>query len=106
MTRYLTAEELLTLVAAALRERVLPDCGSAARGQVWAAIGILENLATRVEQRTAAEPEIDPRSLLAELETAEGWERVADAVRRTEDYERGLRRPTYFGEIFRREGDS
>jgi hypothetical protein len=118
--RYLSPEELLLLVAEALRERVVPDCGPAARGQTWAAIGILENLATRVQERDpdagvdarspdaelkagSSDAEFSERAALAELETAEGWRRAAEAVRRREARERELRRPTYFGEIFRRD---
>jgi hypothetical protein len=44
--RYLAPAELLEAVAAALREVVLPDCASRhVAGQLWAAIGILDNLA-------------------------------------------------------------
>jgi hypothetical protein len=53
--RYLVPAELLEAVAATLREEVIPDCASRhVIGQLWAAIGILENLATRVEENAAA----------------------------------------------------
>lgn len=53
--RYLAPAELLEAVAATLREEVIPDCASRrVAGQLWAAIGILENLATRVEENAAA----------------------------------------------------
>jgi len=103
--RYLSPEELLLLVAAALRERVVPDCGPESRGQVWAAIGILENVAARVQERPLDGHEPDDRALLADLDTTGGWDRTAAVVRRREAEEQRLRRPTNFGEIFRREGD-
>jgi hypothetical protein len=101
--RYLEPDELLLLVAAALRDRVVPDCGPAARGQTWAAIGILENLATRIAETSPSGE--DDLALSAGLETPEGWQRALDVVRRREARERELRRPTYFGEIFRRDAD-
>jgi hypothetical protein len=53
--RYLLPAELLEAVAATLREEVIPACASRpVAGQLWAAIGILENLASRVEENVEA----------------------------------------------------
>lgn len=52
--RYSEPGDLLSAVSEVLRHVVLPDCSSrTARGQLWAAIGILDNLATRTELRPA-----------------------------------------------------
>jgi len=99
--RYLEPDELLRLVASALRERVVPDCGDEARPQVWAAIGLLENLATRVIERPGAGDE--DAVVLDDLDTADGWRRAVEAARGREIADRALRRPTNFGEIFRRD---
>jgi hypothetical protein len=100
--RYLEPDELLRLVAAALRERVAPDCGPQARGQVWAAIGLLENLATRVVERPGVDGD-DDAARLDRLDAPEGWQRALEAARRREAIDRERRRPTNFGEIFRRD---
>ena len=50
--RYTEPSDLLNAVAVVLREVVLPDCASRyVTGQVWAAIGLLENVSTRIEER-------------------------------------------------------
>ena len=52
--RYLTPAELLEAVSATLRNVVMPDCTSrTAVGQLWAAIGILDNLAAQVDETAA-----------------------------------------------------
>jgi hypothetical protein len=64
--RYLTPAELLDAVAVVLREDVVPECGDRfAVGQLWAAIGILENLATRVVE--------SPAIVLAECYALQEW---------------------------------
>jgi len=123
--RYLTPSELLAGIAVTLKESVLPDCESRqATGQLWAAIGLIENLATRlVEDDQIVDDEADAarrvgqpagwseptlaqvRSHVREqMETSSGTGATAeirsylDAV---EEIDRRYRRPTHFYKAFR-----
>jgi hypothetical protein len=50
--RYLEPDQVLLAVSDVLREVVLPDAASRfVQGQIWAAIGLLENLAVRVSEK-------------------------------------------------------
>lgn len=76
--RYVPPAELLEQVATALRETVLPTCTDRyAAGQLWAAVGILENLATRVDE--AAELVAPERQALTRWLTRWAVEPATDA---------------------------
>jgi hypothetical protein len=121
--RYVDPAELVRSISSVLKEVVVPECGSRyALGQLWAAIGLLENLATRVDVRPAialteqdtlrrwlnvAEDTPDlrarARAAVAEPEVWEQPSRMAelhDGLAEIEETERALRRPTYFYKAF------
>ncbi len=120
--KYLEPSELLTAVAGVLREVVVPTCTDAyAAGQLWASIGILENLAARVEERREiglsearllatwlteqgidVEPDLSVATARALTSSAAqpGSGSLHSVLERIQQAERPLRRPTYFHQAF------